>query len=242
MPVPTALQWSGGKDSAHALARLLDGRTHDVRCLVSVVDGAQRSTVHGLPLPLLRAQADAVGLPLEPVVVADAGLRDYPAAMSAAARDLHDRGIRAVAFGDLASSGARAHHERLLGPRGLEVVEPLWSMTSEESVDRCIRVGIEARVVVVDDAVLGPDLLGRALDRALVDALPPGCDPSGEKGEYHTFVTDTPFFTRPVTYRSDGIEVIEHVIGTTRGPETFRHHRLRCRALPGEQDEGTSAG
>ena len=147
-----------------------------------------------------------------------------------------------MAFGDLASSGAWAQHERLLGPVGLEVVEPLWSMTSEEAVDRCLRTGIHARVVVVDDSVLGPDLLGRALDRALVDALPPGCDPGGELGEYHTLVVDAPFFSRPVRYRSEGVQTIEHVIGTSRGAETFRHHRLRCRAATDEHGGSDPAG
>lgn len=240
--MPTALQWSGGKDSAHALVRLRAGGTHDVRCLVSVVDGQGRSTVHGLPLRVLRAQADAAGLPLETVVVADAGLRDYPSAMSVAARGLHERGVRAVAFGDLGSSGARVHHERIFAPTGLEVVEPLWDMTSHEAVQRCVDAGIVARIVVVDAAVLGPELLGRALDEEVIAGLPPGCDPSGERGEYHTVVVDAPGFAHPLDLHDDGMECVEHVIGTSRGSEVFRYHRLRCGVGAREHDGPPSAG
>ena len=33
------------------------------------------------------------------------------------------------------------------------------------------------------------------------DALPPGIDPCGEHGEFHTFVHDGPMFDRPVEIR-----------------------------------------
>jgi diphthamide synthase (EF-2-diphthine--ammonia ligase) len=35
-------------------------------------------------------------------------------------------------------------------------------------------------------------------DAALLDALPAAVDPCGERGEFHTFVTHGPMFSRPV--------------------------------------------
>lgn len=226
MSVPTALHWSGGKDSALALGRLLSSAEHEVRRLVTLVDGQQRSTVHGLPPRLLRAQADAVGLPLQTVSLEDPGMRDYPEVMTAVARRLRQEGIRAVAFGDLMASGARAHHERLLRPVGLDVVEPLWGMSSRECIDCFLGSGIEASVVAVDAAVLGPETIGRVVDRDLVDSLPTGCDPCGELGEFHTVVLDAPFFRLPVSFPSGDVETVEYEIGTSAGPQTFRHHRV----------------
>ena len=45
---------------------------------------------------------------------------------------------------------------------------------------------------------LDPAFVGRAYDHALLDALPPGADPCGENGEFHTFVHDGPGFSAPI--------------------------------------------
>jgi hypothetical protein len=40
---------------------------------------------------------------------------------------------------------------------------------------------------------------GRDYDSRLPQALPPGIDPCGENGEFHTFVYDAPVFSRPIS-------------------------------------------
>jgi hypothetical protein len=42
--------------------------------------------------------------------------------------------------------------------------------------------------------------VGRSLDAVFVQGLPPGVDPCGENGEYHSFVHDGPIFRRPVAF------------------------------------------
>ncbi|MBW8883462.1 MAG: hypothetical protein JF612_01515, partial [Planctomycetia bacterium] len=42
----------------------------------------------------------------------------------------------------------------------------------------------------------------RELDLSLVADLPPGVDPCGENGEYHSFVSDGPIFNYPVEFRT----------------------------------------
>jgi diphthamide synthase (EF-2-diphthine--ammonia ligase) len=42
---------------------------------------------------------------------------------------------------------------------------------------------------------------GHAFDEGLLADLPPGVDPCGERGEFHTFVTDAPLFRSPVAVR-----------------------------------------
>ena len=58
--------------------------------------------------------------------------------------------------------------------------------------------GLRASVCCVDTTQLDPRFAGRAFDRALLDALPPGVDPCGENGEFHTVAWDGPMFDRPV--------------------------------------------
>src|SRR5256885_8860358 len=58
--------WSGGKDSALALYKLLQGGRHEVVSLLTTCnEHFQRVSMHGVRLELLEKQAEAIGLPLE---------------------------------------------------------------------------------------------------------------------------------------------------------------------------------
>lgn len=185
--------------------------------------------MHGLPTALLQAQAEAIALPLHPVAVMP-GLEDYTDVMRTVGRRLHAAGIRAMAFGDLEHSGARQHRERLFAPEGLTVIEPLWGMTGQECIQDFLRSQIEAITVVVDAGVLTRDHLGAPVDHAFIASLPDGCDPCGELGEYHTFVSNAPYFRHPVRYAARGSERIERRIGTDKGLKTFAYWQLRLHA------------
>lgn len=227
-PIPVAFCWSGGKDSALALGRLLGDDRYEVRSLLSTVHGPEPvASVHEVPLRLLRAQAEAIGLPLESVALSNSGLVDYAEAMGRTADRLYGEGIRAVGFGDLEHSGALRHREGIFGPSGLAVVELLWGMTSQECADEFLRSRIEALTVVADASVLSADHLGVWLDRTFIEGLPDGCDPSGEFGEYHSFVVDAPYFLHPVPFVTRGSAYIERQIGTHRGIKTFGYWQLR---------------
>ena len=234
-PIPVAFNWSGGKDSAHALGRLLADDRYELRCLVTTVHGDQpASTVHEVPLWLLQAQADAIGVPLRQVQLAGSGLGDYFEKMSAFAIELADDGVRAVAFGDLEFSGALTHREQLFNPVGLEVIEPLWKLSSAEAMDQFLASGIDARIVVVDASVLDQSWLGRRIDRKFVGDLPPGVDPCGEYGEYHSFVTSAPYFRHEVPLAATGAKFLERQIGTREGAKTFGYWILGLQCQPDE--------
>ena len=58
-----ALHWSGGKDSALALSLLLAQDDVTVSCLLTTIHAEPgTSTVHGLPVALLEAQASSIGI------------------------------------------------------------------------------------------------------------------------------------------------------------------------------------
>ncbi|MHC4780661.1 MAG: Dph6-related ATP pyrophosphatase, partial [Planctomycetota bacterium] len=50
----------------------------------------------------------------------------------------------------------------------------------------------------VDGEQLDGAFAGRDFDASLLRDLPPGADPCGENGEFHTFVHDGPIFRDPV--------------------------------------------
>lgn len=229
-PIALAFHWSGGKDSALALGRLLDDERYDVRCLITTMDAEhQESSVHRLPRHLLQAQAEAIGVPLYPVMLSSAGLDDYVEAMNKAGRVLYTRGIRACAVGDLAQSGAVAIKREQFQPLGIEVIAPLNELTSAQCLDEFLASGIEALTIVVNAAQLNEHHLGAAVTPGFIAALPADCDAMGEGGEYHTFVSDAPYFRHSVDYTVSGTERIHQSINTTDGPQEFTYLQLRLR-------------
>jgi diphthamide synthase (EF-2-diphthine--ammonia ligase) len=65
-----------------------------------------------------------------------------------------------------------------------------------------IASGLRATLTCIDPRKLPRDFAGRAFDDALVaDLLARGVDPCGENGEFHTFVSACPAFSRALDVR-----------------------------------------
>ncbi|KGM53864.1 hypothetical protein N799_11095 [Lysobacter arseniciresistens ZS79] len=56
----------------------------------------------------------------------------------------------------------------------------------------------------VDTTQLDAGFSGRDFDATLLAELPPGCDPCGEDGEFHTLVHDGPMFDAPLRLQRGG--------------------------------------
>lgn len=205
---PICLSWSGGKDAALALWHLRASSRFEVVCLqTTVTDAYDRSSIHGLRRTLLREQVDAVGLPLQEVVLPVPSSYDaYEEAMLAALEQLKAADIRIVAFGDLCLEDIREYREGLLARAGMEAVFPLWDLGTDVAAKRFIELGFRARLVVVDRNKLSGQFLGRPYDEALLEELPADVDPAGENGEFHTFVWDGPVFSRTVRHHVGATE------------------------------------
>ena len=203
-PRPVALSWSGGKDSALTLAALrADPTVRVVALLTSVTLGYDRISIHGVRRSLLRAQARAVGLPLQEIVLQRNSSNDhYDQAVSYALetlRHVHPT-LTTVAYGDLFLEDVRRYREDRLGPLGFTGSFPLWGRQTRELADEFIDRGFEARLVCIDTTQLDASFAGRAFDHTLLADLPPTVDPCGERGEFHTFVANGPEFSSPIGY------------------------------------------
>jgi len=228
-----AFQFSGGKDSAHALGRLLTDPRYEVTHLITLFDAAtDNCAVHAVPRSLMQAQARAIGLPLLSIDLDADSLDGYGESLERITGELRADGVETLAFGDLEHSGADRHRRELLSPLGIAVVEPLWGMTSAECMEAFLASGIEAVTVVVDAAVLDREHVGRVLDREFVEELPLGCDPCGESGEYHSFVAWAPYFRHRVDWSPGQVTRVERRIGTTEGPKMFAYWQLELRPGP----------
>ena len=198
------LSWSGGKDSALALQALRGDRSVRVAALLtSVTREYERISVHGVRRALLERQAEQLKLPLftielDPVTTNDAYESAFLSGLERVRRKLPT--VKTVAFGDLFLADVRAYREKLLGPTNFEPLFPIWGRDTAELARKCVRDGFLARIVVVDTTQLDAVFAGHPFDDALLDELPPTVDPCGERGEFHTFVSDGPGFEGPVEH------------------------------------------
>lgn len=195
-PLSIILSWSGGKDSALALHVLKrDPRYRLAGLLTSVNRDYGRISMHGVRESLLDAQAAFLGLPLHKVgLSAKSGNQEYEAAMAAKLEELKQQGIRHMAFGDLFLEEIRRYREEQLARAAMEAVFPLWLKPTPALAHEFIAAGFGATLCCVDGEKLGAEFAGREFDDALLKDLPPGIDPCGENGEFHTFVHKSPDF------------------------------------------------
>jgi uncharacterized protein (TIGR00290 family) len=202
MREPVVLSWSGGKDSSLALAALRrDPRFEVVALLTTVTEAYDRISIHGVRRGLLRAQADALGLPVfEAALEPGCDNAAYERAFHASVDRVRAAypGVRRIAFGDLFLEDVRASRERLAAEAGMETLFPLWGRDTAALAEEFVALGFRAHLVCVDTTQLSGDFAGAAFDAALLGRLPASVDRCGERGEFHTFVSDGPIFARPV--------------------------------------------
>lgn len=195
------VSWSTGKDSAWMLHVLQQQHPGAVAGLLTTVNAAfDRVAMHAVRRRLLDAQADAAGLPLHVVDLPwPCSNTEYEQRMGHAVEQFVREGFTHVAFGDLFLEDVRRYREARLAGTGLEPLFPLWkSTTTAELARRIIDAGVRAYLTCIDPRQLDPAFAGRAFDEQLLADLPPGVDPCGERGEFHSFVWDGPMFRQPI--------------------------------------------
>lgn len=195
------LSWSSGKDAAWSLHVLRQQHPGAVAGLLTTVNAAfDRVAMHGVRRAVLDAQAAATGLPLHVVPLPwPCSNADYERLMAEAVAGFVRDGYTHAAFGDLFLDDVRQYRIDRLAGTGLTPLFPLWRTTDTRTLaEAMIAGGLRASVATVDPRVLDASFAGRAFDAAFVASLPPGVDPCGERGEFHTCVSDGPMFTRPV--------------------------------------------
>lgn len=196
------LSWSTGKDSAWSLHVLRQRSDVEVVGLFSSMTGAEddrKVSMHGVDRAVVHAQAAAAGLPLEEIFLPDPCPNEvYEEVMGAFIERVRDQGANQVAFGDLYLEDIRKYREDKLAGTGFEPVFPLWGLETTTLAKDMIAGGLKANIVSVDTDQLDAKFIGRAFDETLLADLPPGCDPCGENGEFHTVTYAGPMFSAPI--------------------------------------------
>ncbi|MDP9238505.1 MAG: adenine nucleotide alpha hydrolase [Chloroflexota bacterium] len=198
--LPTLLSWSSGKDSAWSLHVLRQNDEVEVIGLLTTVNELyDRVAMHAVRRELLEAQAESTGLPLWPLPIpSPCSNEEYEARMRRMVQRAVSEGIQAVAFGDLFLADIRAYREQSLVGSGLQPLFPLWQEPTDQLARTMLAAGVRAHITCVDPKQISGTFAGRAWDAPLLAELPPSADPCGERGEFHTFVSDGPMFHHPI--------------------------------------------
>ncbi len=191
------VSWSGGKDAALSCYRAM--KDFRIACLLNMVDEDGRfSRSHGIRTDVVRLQGEAMGLP---VVQPRCSWETYEEEFKKALSTLKDREIETGIFGDIDLKGHREWVERVSRESDMVAVLPLWGeKTRRNLLEEFIDMGFEAVIVAVKRDVLGPEWLGRSVDRDFIRDISKvrRVDSSGEEGEYHTFVLSGPIFRKRI--------------------------------------------
>ncbi len=201
---PKALiAWSSGKDSAWALHVVRQSGDYDVVGALTTVNRTfARVAMHGVRQELLEMQIAAAGLKPVLVHIPHPCTNDiYEQAVAEAVAQAKADGVTHIVFGDLFLEDIRAYRVEKLKETGITPVFPLWLKPTDALARDMIAGGLQAHLATVDLKKLSADFAGRRFDAALLGDLPPGIDPCGENGEFHSFVCAGPMLSRPIPVR-----------------------------------------
>jgi uncharacterized protein (TIGR00290 family) len=218
--------WSGGKDSCFACYKAIR-EGYDVAQLLIMMSNQSTSNFHMISSELLDAQSQAIGIPIVKwVTTPDTYEQDFKKALL----QMKAKGIEGIVTGDVYDV---ALHEagwldRVCKEVGLKPVKPLWHRDTTQILNEFINEGFKATVVRVKNEVLGLEWLGRQVDKKFFDDLLKlgTVDLCGERGEFHTFVTDGPLF-------KNSIEILESEKTTLDGYGRLEIKRFRVKPKDG---------
>lgn len=207
MGVKCIFSWSGGKDSALALYKILGSRDYTVAALVTTVTGGyDRVSMHGVRRALLERQAESLGIGLELVTIPPGATNEeYELAIGNAFNRYRESGVDSVVFGDIYLRDVRDYRERQVRGLGFKCEFPVWGRDPVSMAREFIDMGFKAVVVCVDSTQLDGAFAGREFDHEFLSELPPSVDKCGENGEFHTFVYDGPVFERRVEFDAGAV-------------------------------------
>lgn len=194
------VSWSGGKDSALALYKILQSEEYQVMHLHTVIDKtSKRVGLHGVQEELIERQAEALGLKLIKLYLsASQGHEAYINLMSDFYQQCSRENIHGVLFGDIFLEDLKSFRDGLLQKANIVGIYPLWKQKSEDLIAEFINAGFQTLICSADKKYFNTPHMGKLIDKQFVQELSPALDVCGENGEFHTFVIDGPIFNNPV--------------------------------------------
>ena len=203
----TILSWSGGKDSAITLQRLLkDDHISVERLLVSVNTSTDRVSMHGVRRELIQKQSEILEIPVTFLNLPEnPSMEEYDSILKDQMLDLMEEGFTHSAFGDIFLEDLRDYREKQLDKIGMKSLFPIWGDDTTQVAKQFIEDGFKAIFVCVDKSKEIHKYAGELYSKEFLEVIPDHIDPCGENGEFHTFVFDGPIFSEPISFQKGEI-------------------------------------
>lgn len=213
------MNWSGGKDSALCLYKILQSGRYNITQLLTSVNAAHdRISMHGVRRSLLQAQAETMGIPLQTIELPEQpGMAEYEESMMNKVLQLKQAGCTHAAFGDIFLEDLKLYREQKLQQLDISCVFPLWKIDTTVLVKEFIQLGFKSIIVCVNEKYLDKSFCGRIIDEDFLNDLPANVDPCGENGEFHSFVFEAPIFKQPIPFTKGEIVYKEYAAPNSDG-------------------------
>ena len=196
-----AVLFTGGKDSTYAVHHAQRNGL-EVRYLLTMASENPHSWMfHSVNINMTKYQADAMGI--EQILIPTTGekereLEDLKKAMAQLVNE-----VDGVVNGGISSSYQRSRIDLICRELDLESTSPLWRRDPVGLLREMLGAGLEIIITSVAADGFDESWLGRQIDESCIQSLAKlqmkyGINPSGEGGEYESFVVDAPFFKKRV--------------------------------------------
>lgn len=202
--------FSGGKDSTLAMMKAM--KEHEIVCLITLVSENPESFMFHTPnIHIADLQAEAIGLPL--LKAETKGEKEKELVdLKSAIEDAKNRfGIEGIVTGALKSVYQAGRIQKICDELGLVCYNPLWQMDQIQLLNEIVSQGIVAIICGVFAEPLGKDLLGKQIDKEMIQTLAKAAEthkinPAGEGGEIETTVLDAPCFKKKLVIKKAATE------------------------------------
>ncbi len=193
------ISWSGGKDCCLALYKALSDGVKVSHMVNFVNIDAALTMSHCLDPELIKAQAQALNLS---VVQERVNWNTYEPEFRRVISGLRSQGIDTLITGDIDLADSLAWNRKMSRETGMNLLMPLENGEPETVLSGFIEAGFEAVIVCVDRRTPAKDWLGECISASFLKKVR-GVQGGtvhicGEKGEYHTLVTDGPLFRQRI--------------------------------------------
>lgn len=196
------ISYSGGKDSALALYRMIMQGHKPVAMLTTVNQAQDRSWFHGIQQELLNKVSESLDIPM---ITCFCKPEEYAEGFEKGLKEAKALGAEACVFGDIDIEDHLQWNNDRCSAAGLKCILPLWQEEREALVREFVGHGFKAVIKIVQLKALDESFLGKTMDSELIERIKlTGSDPCGENGEYHTFVYDGPIFCSPISFSTNG--------------------------------------
>jgi uncharacterized protein (TIGR00290 family) len=199
--------WSGGKDSALCLHKIIEEDKYEIAALVTTISAdLKRVSMHGLREELIEEQARCIklkdgsaGIFLHKMYINSHSTNElYETSLEKVLLHYKGEGIHKVIFADIFLEDLRTYRDNILKKFDMQGIYPLWQLPTGVLINEFIELGFKTMICCCDSRLMGEHILGRIIDEELIRSFPPEIDPCGENGEFHTFTFAGPVFNKEI--------------------------------------------